>query len=167
MVTGFEGHGIYGYNAATKRYVGTWVDDMRTNIYVGEGDWDAGTKTMTYRWSAVMPGGQAMTWIETSQVVSENEQLFRVVFPSPGDGLVMTIVRSVWTACENMRLVRSVRYASALDDRASCTVTRPAFRRECDRDPFPLPLRLGSDAAILFTADPDGTKRGMTASPGT
>jgi hypothetical protein len=82
--TGFEGHGIYGYNAATKRYVGTWVDDMRGNIYVGEGQWDENCQTMTYVWNATMPNGQALSWKETSETVSENERVFRVLFPGPG-----------------------------------------------------------------------------------
>lgn len=81
--TGFEGHGIYGYNVASKRYVGTWVDDMRSNLYLGEGLWDAATKTMTYLWSATLPNGAAMKWRETTQTLSETEQLFRVLFPSP------------------------------------------------------------------------------------
>ncbi len=84
--TGFEGHGIYGYNAVSKRYVGTWVDDMRTNLYVGEGDWDPASRTMTYAWKATMPSGQAMSWKETSQLVSDTEQLFRVLFPLPDGG---------------------------------------------------------------------------------
>ena len=93
--TGFEGHGIYGYNAASKRYVGTWVDDMRTNIHIGEGDWDSGTKTMTYHWTGKMPNGQAMAWKETSQVVSETEQIFRVLFPSP-DGSEFEMMHAVY-----------------------------------------------------------------------
>ena len=84
--TGFEGHGIYGYNPASKCYVGTWVDDMRSSIYVGEGQWDATSQTMTYVWSATLPSGQAMTWRETSETVSENERVFRVLFPSPDGG---------------------------------------------------------------------------------
>src|ERR1700689_3094594 len=28
--TGFEGHGVFGYDAQQKKYVGTWVDPMRT-----------------------------------------------------------------------------------------------------------------------------------------
>ena len=93
--TGFEGHGIYGYNAATKRYVGTWVDDMRTNIYVGEGAWDAASRTMTYVWSATLPNGQTMAWKETSQSVSETEQIFRVLFPAP-DGAEFEMMRAVY-----------------------------------------------------------------------
>ena len=84
--TGFEGHGIYGYNPASKCYVGTWVDDMRSSIYVGEGQWDATSQTMTYVWSATLPSGQAMTWRETSETVSENERVFRVLFPAPDGG---------------------------------------------------------------------------------
>ncbi len=93
--TGFEGHGIYGYNAATKRYVGTWVDDTRTNIYVGEGQWDPKSRTMTYVWSATMPNGKAMNWKETSEAVSESEQVFRVLFPGP-DGGEFEMMRAVY-----------------------------------------------------------------------
>ncbi len=93
--TGFEGHGIYGFNAAAKRYVGTWVDDMRTNLYVGEGDWDAARRTMTYAWKATMPNGQAMSWKETSQLISDTEQLFRVLFPLP-DGGEFEMMRAVY-----------------------------------------------------------------------
>ena len=93
--TGFEGHGIYGYNAATKRYVGTWVDDTRSNLHVGEGDWDATTKTMTYAWKATMPNGQAMSWKETSEAVSDHEQIFRVLFPAP-DGVEFEMMRALY-----------------------------------------------------------------------
>ena len=82
--TGFEGHGIYGYDPAARRYIGTWVDDMRTNLYLGEGRWDTAASTMTYTWNATLPNGQVMTWKETSETVSENERVFRVLFPGPG-----------------------------------------------------------------------------------
>ena len=95
LTTGFEGHGIYGYNAAAKRYVGTWVDDMRSNIYVGEGTWDAATRTMTYEWRAAMPNGQAMVWKETSQMISDTEQVFRVLFPQP-DGSEFEMMRATY-----------------------------------------------------------------------
>ncbi len=93
--TGFEGHGIYGYHAATQRYVGTWVDDMRTNIYVGEGAWDAPSRTMTFRWKATMPNGQAMSWRETTQTISETEQLFCSFFPLP-DGGEFEMIRATY-----------------------------------------------------------------------
>lgn len=95
QTTGFEGHGIYGYNAARKRYVGTWVDDMRGDLYVADGDWDAATKTFTYHWSATMPNGGKMTWTETSEKVSDMEQIFRVFFPQP-DGTSFEMMRAVY-----------------------------------------------------------------------
>ncbi len=90
--TGFEGHGVYGFNPATSRYVGTWVDDMRSNLYVAEGDWDETALTMTFHWTATMPDGRVMAWKETSKLVSENEQLFRVLFPLP-DGSEFEMMR--------------------------------------------------------------------------
>ena len=96
--TGFEGCGIFGYNPAAKRYVGTWVDDMRTNIHVGEGEWDPATRTMTYNWSAPMAEGKVMTWRETTQDLSDREKLYRVLFPLPDGGdfemMRVTYVRS-------------------------------------------------------------------------
>lgn len=93
--TGFEGHGIYGFNPASKRYVGTWVDDMRTNLYVGEGSYDEETSTMTYEWKATMPDGRNMAWRETSKLVSEDERLFRVLFALP-DGAEFEMMRVVY-----------------------------------------------------------------------
>jgi hypothetical protein len=86
QTTGFEGHGIYGYNAAKRSYVGAWVDDMRSDIYVGDGQWDEASQTMTYSWSTTLPNGQAMKWKETTARLSENERIFRVVFPTPDGG---------------------------------------------------------------------------------
>ena len=93
--TGFEGHGIYGYNPASNRYVATWVDDMRSSLHVGEGQWNPATQTMTYRWSATAPGGQPMAWRETTEVVSENQQVFRILFPG-SDGRDFEMMRAVY-----------------------------------------------------------------------
>ena len=35
--TGFEGHGIYGWDASTEKYTGVWVDSMQTAISRAEG----------------------------------------------------------------------------------------------------------------------------------
>jgi Protein of unknown function (DUF1579) len=93
--TGFEGHGLYGFNPASGRYVGTWVDDMRTNLYLGEGDWDSATSTMTYHWKAAMPDGRNMAWRETTKRISDNEKEFRVVFSSP-DGSEFEMMRAIY-----------------------------------------------------------------------
>jgi hypothetical protein len=43
----FQGHGITGYDPAKKKYVGTWVDSMSSNLIPMEGTYDAKTKTLT------------------------------------------------------------------------------------------------------------------------
>ncbi len=45
--SGFQGHGVYGWDPAKQKYVGTWVDPMRTFLSPMEGTWDAATKTMS------------------------------------------------------------------------------------------------------------------------
>ena len=37
----FKGHGQFGYDASTKKYVGTWIDNSSTHLSVMEGDYNA------------------------------------------------------------------------------------------------------------------------------
>jgi hypothetical protein len=78
--SGFQGHGVYGWDATQGTYVGTWVDDMRSTLTVMKGEWDAATRTMTYR--GQLPNGVA--WRETSTLVDADTQVFRSFFPAPG-----------------------------------------------------------------------------------
>ena len=56
----FKGHGTFGYNAAKKRYVGTWVDSFNPASTQMYGTYDEATKTMTYETIGVgMDGGPA------------------------------------------------------------------------------------------------------------
>ena len=82
--TGFEGHGLYGYDPAKGKYVGTWVDPMRTFMAVGEGSWDAATRTMTYWTEATGPGGKPMRWRETTETKDPDTQVWRSFMPGPG-----------------------------------------------------------------------------------
>jgi hypothetical protein len=43
----FSGHGVYGYDAEAKKYVGTWYSSDSPVAIPMQGDWDATTKTMT------------------------------------------------------------------------------------------------------------------------
>src|SRR5579864_1256485 len=54
--TGFEGHGIYGWDPAAQSYVGTWVDSMRGFLVTGRGHWDAERRTMTFRYEYTAEG---------------------------------------------------------------------------------------------------------------
>jgi len=81
--SGFEGHGIYGWDATRKAFVGTWVDPMRTFLTVMEGAWDAETKTMTYHAEARLPDGRTLTWRETTAKDGDT-QVFRQMWAVPG-----------------------------------------------------------------------------------
>lgn len=59
--SGFEGHGVYGWDDAAGKYVGTWVDTTRTSIGRAEGTWDPATRTMTFVTRAVQEGRTLLT----------------------------------------------------------------------------------------------------------
>ena len=83
--TGFEGHGIYGWDAQKQRYVGTWVDPMRSTMVVAEGSWDPDSRTMTY-WGEIVMNGNPIRWREVTHTVDAETQTFRSFMPLPGGG---------------------------------------------------------------------------------
>lgn len=91
--TGFEGHGVYGFDPRKDRYVGTWVDPMRTFLAVGEGTFDPASRTMTMWFETTGPQGKPMRWRETTETRDGDTQVFRSFLPGP-DGAeheVMTV----------------------------------------------------------------------------
>jgi hypothetical protein len=90
--TGFEGHGIFGYDPQKKKYVGTWIDPMRTFLAPMDGTWDAASKTMTYVVHHSVPHGP-MQWREVTQTMDDATSLFRVFMAPPGapEAEVMTV----------------------------------------------------------------------------
>ena len=83
QTTGFEGHGVYGYDPAKKKYVGTWVDPMRTFLVVAEGTWDPATRTLTMSTEATGPGGKPMRWRELTTTVDADTLRWRQLVPMP------------------------------------------------------------------------------------
>jgi hypothetical protein len=81
--TGFEGHGVYGWDAMKKKYVGTWVDNMRSSLCVAEGTWDERTRTMTYWNEFTRPDGNVLRWREVTASPDADTQVFRTFFPGP------------------------------------------------------------------------------------
>ncbi len=92
--SGFEGHGIYGWDAATEKYTGVWVDSMQVAISRAEGTWDAGTKTMTYH-VEVTQGGQKIRYREQTQTLPDGSQVYRNFVPTP-DGRDFEMIRSTY-----------------------------------------------------------------------
>jgi hypothetical protein len=91
--SGFEGHGVYGWDSVERRYVGTWVDPMRRTIVVMLGRWDEATKSMTYVGEMSRPDGSRMRWREVTERPEDDLRVFRSFVPS-ADGTefeVMTV----------------------------------------------------------------------------
>jgi hypothetical protein len=80
--TGFEGHGVYGWDPAKGKYTGVWVDDMRSFIAVSEGTYDHEKRTMTFMTEAAINGGQ-MRWRETTETLDRQTQIHRSFMPGP------------------------------------------------------------------------------------
>jgi hypothetical protein len=77
--------GVYGFDGARGKYVGTWVDPMRRSLVVAEGTWDEATRTMTY-WSEINAGGRTIRWRETTESVDQNTMIFSTFMPLPDGG---------------------------------------------------------------------------------
>jgi hypothetical protein len=82
--TGFEGHGIFGYDPAKGKYVGTWIDPMRTFLTIYEGTYDSATKTMTMWVETEITQGKRIRWRETTETKDRDTQIWRQLMTLPG-----------------------------------------------------------------------------------
>lgn len=94
--SGFEGHGLVGWDPAKKKYVSTWVDNMRTSLSQGEGTWDAATKTMTFWHELKLQNGNVMRWREVTETRDADTQLFRSFMPT-SDGKEFEMMTTTYT----------------------------------------------------------------------
>ena len=92
--SGFEGHGIYGWDAATGDYTGAWVDSMQTAIARGRGTWDPARKTMTFDLE-VSHGGRTIRYREIVETRDPNTQIYRNLVPTP-DGGEFEMIRTTY-----------------------------------------------------------------------
>lgn len=92
--SGFEGHGIYGWDAATEKYTGAWVDSMQTAISRAEGSWDPTAKTMAYD-VEVTHGGRKIRYREITQTQPDGSLLYRNLVPT-GDGGEFEMIRTTY-----------------------------------------------------------------------
>lgn len=83
--SGFEGHGVYGWDPAAGTFVSAWVDAMGGGIARGTGTWDAGAATMTYD-VAVDFGSQTVHYREITERHADGSRTYRNVTATPGGG---------------------------------------------------------------------------------
>jgi hypothetical protein len=88
--SGFEGHGVYGWDPTAARYVGIWVDTAGAGIARSEGDWDADARTMTLH-AAVEHEGRTIRYREITERVDESTRVYRNVMPTPDGGEYVAI----------------------------------------------------------------------------
>jgi len=80
--TGFEGHGIFGYDPAKGKYVGTWIDPMRTFLAVYEGSYDPASRTMTM-WVETDVQGKHLRWREVTETLDPDTQVWHQFMSGP------------------------------------------------------------------------------------
>ena len=98
--TGFEGHGVYGYDPGAGHHVGTWVDNLRSFLVVATGRYDADRRVMTYTTEATLPGGRILRWREETERVDDDTRRFRQLFPGP-DGADLETMNVVYRRRRN------------------------------------------------------------------
>lgn len=74
--SGFEGHGIYGWDATKQRYVSTWIDSMRNAMVIADGTLDLPNRTMTYAFE-ISHGGRTIKCRDVTTFPEEGTQVFR------------------------------------------------------------------------------------------
>jgi hypothetical protein len=83
--SGFEGHGVYGWDASKRMYTSVWVDSMGTSFAHGEGTWDADARTMTFTTRATNRD-QEIRYREVTETRPDGSQIYRNLMPTPDGG---------------------------------------------------------------------------------
>jgi hypothetical protein len=88
--SGFDGHGIHGWDEVTNAYVASWVDSGGGGMARGHGHWDPSTRTATYEMSVDVPG-QTVTYREVTESPDVDTQRYRNLMAGP-DGNEYAVV---------------------------------------------------------------------------
>jgi Protein of unknown function (DUF1579) len=78
----FHGCGATGYDTKKRKYVGTWVDSMSTEIMVMEGDYDPATRTLTTYAKGTDPSGKAYDAKMTGKHEGDDTRVFTMSIKS-------------------------------------------------------------------------------------
>ncbi|MEX2271855.1 MAG: DUF1579 domain-containing protein [Vicinamibacterales bacterium] len=91
----FEGRGLFVWDPAKKRYVGSWTDSMSLGLATMEGTWDPAAKTLTGWMEGPDPSGQRVK----QKTVTESRGNTRVMkaFATGPDGKEMQTMSITYT----------------------------------------------------------------------
>lgn len=74
----FNGIGVTGYENHQKKYVSTWMNSIRTRIFLFEGTADADGKTITQTCEFDDPVRGPMKWRSVTRIVDDDTHLFEM-----------------------------------------------------------------------------------------
>ena len=83
--SGFEGHGVYGWDSGQASYVGVWVDSGGAGIARGVGTWDESSRTMTFRFE-VEHEGRTVRYREVTESLDDGTRRYRNLMATPDGG---------------------------------------------------------------------------------
>lgn len=82
----FEGVGYSGYDNVRGKYTGTWIDNMSTGLMMSSGDYDAATRTYTFRADMpdMMKPGATIPIRETLRIIDADHHVMEMYEPRDG-----------------------------------------------------------------------------------
>jgi hypothetical protein len=83
MGTTFHGHGTSVYDAAKKKYVGSWTDSMSTGLAITEGTFDPAKKTFTGWFEGPDMTGKVTKTRGVTEYKDKNNRVFSMYAPGP------------------------------------------------------------------------------------
>jgi hypothetical protein len=93
----FQGHGVFGYDPAKAKYVGSWVDSMAPSLLVMEGTFDRDGKVQTMIGQGPGMDGKMTTLRMVTTWKDDNTKVFQMFAPGPDGkeacGLTITYTR--------------------------------------------------------------------------
>lgn len=79
----FAGHSTMGYDEASGKYLGFWIDSMSPTGMHMEGTWDEAAQTMTCHGKGKGPDGSDVNHKMTTQYKGDDTRVFTMFMPSP------------------------------------------------------------------------------------
>jgi len=88
--SGYEGHGVYGWDDVKGHYVGSWVDSMGGSMGRSHGTWDPAARTMSYV-TEVGDAPDVRRYREVTRTLEDGVQCYENLVPTPDGGEFLLI----------------------------------------------------------------------------
>jgi hypothetical protein len=79
----FEGHALFGYDAARRKFTRLWVDSTQAFFWVSEGDYEPATDSLTLWMESIDSAGERVRWRTVTTWKDEATRLFTMHLPGP------------------------------------------------------------------------------------